>query len=284
MAIYPGAKYRPVVGLEKDPPIIPVGVILHVAASNADSLYGYFNGPSGGIESHFQIPLTNKAPVEQYRDTGREADANYKGNSWIGADGRRYGFLSVETAGLGDGEWNAHQLTEIIALIRWASKTHGFPLRKAPGYRSPGLGYHIMFGSGEGTNSWSNARGKVCPGPKRIRQFEEIILPTLARPTAPTPPPAPEEDMTGPAIVSWGPGREDAFYKGADGALWQYWLDGTDTGHQKIGGAITSSPSVYAPAPNRLVVVARGADDAIWRFEWNGIEWAWRSIGGKLSK
>ena len=195
MAIYPGGRYRPVVGESKDPPIIPVGVILHVAASNADSLFGFFNGPSGGIESHFQIPLTSRAPVEQYRDTNREADANYKGNSWIGSDGKRYGFLSVETAGLGDGEWTAHQLSEILKLIRWAAREHGFPLRKAPGYRSPGLGYHVMFGSGEGTNSWSNARGKVCPGAKRIRQFENIILPALTQITPPPPPTKDDLDM-----------------------------------------------------------------------------------------
>lgn len=181
MAIYPAAKYRPVVGESKDPPIIPIGAILHVDAVNARSLYNYFNGPSGGIESHFHIPALASDPIEQYRDTGREADANYRGNSWIGADGRRYGFISIETQGYADGIWNDVQLPRIFQLLQWLSTTHTFPLRRAPAYRSPGIGYHVMFGSGEGTNSWSNARGKVCPGPRRIAQFNDIILPQLAR-------------------------------------------------------------------------------------------------------
>lgn len=217
MAVYPGATYRPVVGESKDPGIIPVGVILHVAASNADSLFGYFNGPSGGIESHFHIPLTDRAPVEQYRDTAREADANYKGNSWVAADGKRYGFLSAETAGLADGEWNQHQLDEILALIRWAHGVHHFPLRRAPGYRSPGLGYHVMFGTGEGTNSWSNARGKVCPGPRRIRQFEEVILPSLAgsAAAAPAPPQAPAQPQ--PSTAPRCPEAHPTLKRGAKG-------------------------------------------------------------------
>lgn len=194
MAIYPGSKYRPVVGLDRDPPIRPIGVILHVAASNADSLYNWFNGPSGGVESHFQIPLHDRAPIEQYRDTTREADANYKGNSWLTASGR-LGFISVESAGLADGEWNDSQMRRILALLRWASLTHGFPLTKCRTYRSPGLGYHVMFGTGAGTNSWSNAAGKVCPGRRRITQFENVILPLVQRPITPAPQPPPEDDM-----------------------------------------------------------------------------------------
>lgn len=188
MAIYPRAKYRPVTGLANDPPIRPIGVILHVSASNATSLHGWFNGPSGGIESHLHIPTTPDHPIEQYRDTAREADANYKGNSWTDG-GERLGFLSVETQGLGDGAWSPYQLDEILLFLRWAAAEHGFPLRRCPSYRSAGIGYHVMFGSGEGTNSWSNARGKVCPGSRRIAQFKDIILPTLARAAGAATPP-----------------------------------------------------------------------------------------------
>jgi len=196
MARYPGAVYREVVGLSKDPPIRPIGIILHVSASNADSLYGWFNGPSGGVESHFHIPL-KPGQVEQYRDTNREADANYKGNSWIEGN-ERLGFLSVETAGLGDGEWNDYQLRELEKLIRWASAAHKFPLRVTSGYHSPGIGYHVQFGAGEGTNSWSNARGKVCPGPKRIAQIKNVLMPRLNSASEPPhpphePPPPPKE-------------------------------------------------------------------------------------------
>jgi hypothetical protein len=181
MALYPRAIYRPVQGLSMDPGIAPVGVILHVTASEATSQYGWFNGPSGGIESHLHIPKTADAPIEQYRDTEREADANYRGNRWwCGAHGRFEGFLSVETQGLADGIWTDYQLDEIERFIRWAAALHGFPMTLAQTYRSPGLGYHVMFGADPALDCWSNARGKVCPGPLRIAQFRSVLLPRLA--------------------------------------------------------------------------------------------------------
>jgi hypothetical protein len=196
MARYPNAHWRPVQGLANDPPITPIGVILHVSGSEATSLHGWFDGPSGGIESHLHI--ARDGTVEQYRDTQREADANYKGNSWM-EGGKRLGFLSVETQGVAAGEWTPEQLTEIRRFLAWASRTHGFPLRVAPSYRSPGVGWHVMWGAGEGTDSWSNARGKVCPGRDRIRQFHTDLIPWMARPVTPASNPGSttqEDDMT----------------------------------------------------------------------------------------
>lgn len=190
MARYPHARWRPVRGLAADPAIKPVGVVLHVDGMDAKTLHGWFDGPSGGIESHLFI--AKDGTVEQYRDTEREADANYRGNSWWDGDDR-LGFLSVETQGTADGEWTAAQVREIKRFLTWASKTHGVPLRVAPGYRSPGVGYHVMFGAGEGLNAWSNKRGKVCPGPDRIRQFREDITPWM---TGDRPRPAQEDDVT----------------------------------------------------------------------------------------
>jgi hypothetical protein len=181
MALYPRATYRPVQGLSMDPSIFPVGVILHVTESEATSQYGWFNGPSGGIESHLHIPKTDAYPIEQYRDTEREADANYRGNRWYCSEHGRYeGFLSVETQGRGDGIWTDYQLEQIEAFIRWAAGLYGFPLTVAPSYRSPGLGYHVMFGADPALDCWSNARGKTCPGPLRIAQFRSVLLPRLA--------------------------------------------------------------------------------------------------------
>lgn len=167
MALYPKARYRPVVGLSNDPPIIPIGVILHVRAGTGPSLYPYFNGPSGGIESHMY--LTFDGHWEQYRDTTREADAQGDGNSFI-INGKRYGFISVETEGGPNGTWTPTQLREIDEFIRWAAKTHGFPLRKAPAWNRSGVGYHSLF------DQW-NKNAHTCPGPERIKQFNTIVLP-----------------------------------------------------------------------------------------------------------
>lgn len=170
MAIYPKASYRPIPSAT-DRGIVPLGVVLHVAASEAWSLYDWFNGPSKGIESHFYLRYDGS--WEQYRDTEIDADANYMGNAFV-RDGVRYGFISVETQGLGSGEWSAEQLREIKAFLQWANKTHGIPLVVTPAWDAPGVGYHTLF-----PDRWTNVAGKTCPGPKRIAQFNEDIVPWM---------------------------------------------------------------------------------------------------------
>lgn len=193
MSVYPSGNYRPIAAGSNDPPITVIGAILHVDAGNSKSLYGYFKDKSGGIESHFHVPKEGR--VEQYRDTGREADANLKANSFI-KNGKRYGYVSIETQGYGSGEWNAHQLAEIKALLLWLSKTHKFPLRKCPAHTQPGVGYHVMFGA---PGPWTPV-AKSCPGPDRVKQFNSILVPWFATATSPskptTPkPPVQEDDM-----------------------------------------------------------------------------------------
>lgn len=189
MALYPGARQRPITPGANDPAIIVVGAILHVDAANSKSLYGYFSGPSGGIESHFHVP--KELQVEQYRDTGREADANLKANSFI-KNGKRYGFISIETQGFGAGEWNAYQLAEIKALLLWLSKTHNFPLRRCPGPFEAGVGYHTMWGA---PSEWTPI-AKDCPGPDRVKQFGNVLVPWFAAASKPPPgsTPIPPED------------------------------------------------------------------------------------------
>lgn len=172
MAIYPYANYRPIAPGSNDPPIKAIGAILHVDAGDSKSLYGYFKDKSGGIESHFHVPKVG--PVEQYRDTGWEADANLKANSFM-ADGVRVGFVSIETQGLDAGEWNAHQLFEIKRLLKWLSETHSFPLVPCLSPTSPGVGFHTMWGA---PSAWTPSV-KDCPGPDRIKQFWNDITPWM---------------------------------------------------------------------------------------------------------
>lgn len=175
---YPKAIVKNIRPGENDPAIKPVGVILHVAVSEGSSLYSYFNGPSGGIESHFYI--RRDGTVEQYREAGFEADANYRANSFV-EDGVRKGFLSVETQGMASGEWTAAQMTSIKALIVWAHETYKIPYVVAPDPTGPGIGYHTLF------SSWTNVAGKVCPGPDRIRQFKGPLTRWLEEKRAPAP-------------------------------------------------------------------------------------------------
>lgn len=185
MAWYSKATRREIRPGANDPAIKVVGAILHVDAGNVRDLFGYFNGPSGGIESHFQI--AKDGTVFQYRDTGREADANYKANSFL-EGGVRKGYVSIETQGLEAGEWTDAQITAIKALLVWLSKEHGFPLRRCKTPTTPGVGYHTLFGA---PSAWTPV-SKSCPGPKRKAQFAEVLEPWMARASAPAKPVKPQ--------------------------------------------------------------------------------------------
>lgn len=194
MAWYPKAIRKPIPPGTNDPKIIPVGLVYHVRDGIGDSLYPYFSGPSGGVESHWYIRYDGT--VEQYRDTLYEADANGMGNSWV-LGGKRYGLHSVETEGRERGKWTPEQIEALKALTRWDARIHGWPVQLAPDWNGPGVGYHVMFGA---PGPWTSV-AKTCPGPDRVRQFEQIFVPWLATAGKPTPAPAPapeEDDMPTP--------------------------------------------------------------------------------------
>lgn len=177
MAWYPEAVKKNINPGPNDPPIIVIGAILHIATSEGSSLYNYFKDDSGGIESHFYV--RREGYPEQYRDTHFEADANLKANQFIGIDGRRYGYVSIETQGMDKGEWDEHELEEIKRLLLWLSETHDFPLTKCKTPTSPGVGYHTLFGA---PGPWTPV-AKTCPGPDRIRQFNNLLVPWMASTT-----------------------------------------------------------------------------------------------------
>lgn len=192
MAIYPAGKLRNIPPGVNDPAIIAMGAILHVDSGNSGSLYSYFNGPSGGIESHFFI--RKDGVVEQYRDTAYEADANLHANSFS-KNGKLYGYVSIETQGFDKGEWNATQLDEIKKLLLWLSHTHNFPLKRCANPTDPGVGYHVMFGA---PGPWTPV-AKDCPGPDRVKQYNTILVPwfknaTIPPVVPPKPPVTPPKD------------------------------------------------------------------------------------------
>jgi hypothetical protein len=77
-----------------------------------------------------------------------------------------------------------------------------------------------------------------------------------------------------PAAASWAPGRQDAFVRGTDNALWHRWWDGRGWGGwESLGGVLTSDPAVVARAAGRLDVFVRGTDGAIWQRSWDGNLW-----------
>lgn len=172
MAVYRDAIKKLIPPGSNDPRIKPRVAILHVDAGNADSLYTYFRDRSGGIESHFHVKLDGT--VEQYRDTDFQADANHLANDFA---------VSIETQGYGDGVWTKAQLESIKGLLSWLHKTHGIPLAKCPKWDGAGVGYHVQFGA---PGPWT-PHIKSCPGPKRIRQFHEVLVPWMSALSQPAP-------------------------------------------------------------------------------------------------
>jgi endonuclease/exonuclease/phosphatase (EEP) superfamily protein YafD len=171
MALCPFAKHLLIPPGSSDPAIKPRVAILHVDAGGASSLFHYFRDRSGGIESHFHIKWDGT--IEQYRDTGFQADANLDANAFA---------IAIETQGFGNGTWSKAQIASIKRLLLWLKAEHGIPLIRCTGPYGAGVGYHVMWGA---PGPWTPV-AKSCPGPNRIRQFEGVLLPWMA--TATTPP------------------------------------------------------------------------------------------------
>lgn len=163
--LLPFAKAELIPPGSNDPAITPIGNIFHVAVSESPDLHDYFDGPSGGIESHGYIRYDGS--VIQYRTLDREADAQAAGNSFT-YDGKLCGFLSWETEGMGTGEWTAAQVATIKRIITWTHVNGGLPLAQAPAWNRPGNGYHSLY------PEW-NPNKHSCPGPDRIKQWPTIL-------------------------------------------------------------------------------------------------------------
>ena len=199
MAVYPAAVKRLIPPSTTDPRITPRVAILHVDAGGADgeALARYFNGPSGGIESHFHIEYDGT--VYQYRDTAYEADANWHANPFA---------VSIETQGKAEGEWTAAQLASIKALLLWLHATHGIPLTVPARWDGSGVGYHILH-----MDEWAGGP-RACPGPDRIRQFHNQLVPWMTAGATLTPPEEDFMDVKNPVTGEPWP---------AEKALWSIW-------------------------------------------------------------
>jgi len=181
MARYSGARWRPVPWANaRDDNTEATIVILHVTASNTASQYGYFLTSQKAC-SHFHVALDGE--VEQYIDTSKLSAADYEGSD---------NAISIETAGLGDGQWTPAQLAALVELLAWIHKTHDIPLTlKTTSSQAPGIGWHRLGITGNfpplpsllaGRNqrgyageAWSLSGGKVCPGSRRIEQIPALV-------------------------------------------------------------------------------------------------------------
>lgn len=149
-----------------------------------------------GTESHFGIggkwgsdkDRDLDGVVYQWQDTDYEADANLEG-AWH--------VLSIETADNAPQRpedilaWTPKQMESIVDLIAELCRMYDIPPELIPDTKPGrrGLAYHAQGCTPNivpGGEAWSLSTGKVCPGPARIRQFKNVIIPAVQEKLRPT--------------------------------------------------------------------------------------------------
>ena len=106
----------------------------------------------------------------QWQDAYRQADAQNAGNAYA---------HSIEMSDGGKPETPltpAMLMTAIDLTVAWSKET-GNPIRLVENVNQAGIGYHAQF------PQWA-PDGRSCPGPVRIQQLKQIIIPAAARKAA----------------------------------------------------------------------------------------------------
>lgn len=180
---YPRAKWRPL-GSQTQAKMRAHDIIcLHTMVGTLWGTDSYFKDNGyGGTESHFGVG--HDGETLQWQDLDYSADANLNGNHRV---------ISIETADMGEGfskwntngdnvpAWTPEQVERLADLVAWLCRQYNIPCElipdSKPGRR--GIGFHRQGVPGyvvAGGELWSTARGKVCPGQRRINQVPDVVL------------------------------------------------------------------------------------------------------------
>lgn len=165
-------------------------VVLHVAVSEAATLSGWFNNPRAAASSHFYV--RRDGVIEQYIPIDKI--------SWAGVRSDQRA-ISIETQGMGTGEWTAAQLQAMADIIVFCRvKYPAIPVRQMTSSKrsEKGIGYHRLGVPGSyaqksigrsltGGELWSGAVGKICPGFDRIKQVPKVVSLVAGGPVEPKP-------------------------------------------------------------------------------------------------
>lgn len=168
------------------------GLVAHVAVSSSKKLVP---GPLATRPADWHFYLPKVGPGFQFIDLDLQSWATKDGNGSLAA--------AEMEGGLGDARavnaepMTPDQLTNLAVILRHMHETEGVPLALMPDSRpdSRGLAPHrwgVDPWRVAGGESWSSARGKLCPGDAKVAQLGQVVeLAGGARPTAPPPAPRP---------------------------------------------------------------------------------------------
>jgi len=206
--------------------ITPRLMTIHTAVTNSQDIYGPGLGP-GRTHSHFYNPRSGT--LRQHQEIDRQAFADGQGNSFCVSvehwDGYPNGAPGYWRHGSDVPPLTDAQIENDARLFAHLVKHFGLPNRIATPDNVTGLGWHRLGIAGNfgrynpaDRKTWSraqtglnfsSARGKVCPGDRRIDQIPEIWeraqeylrgssasapKPTITTPTTPAPAPIILED------------------------------------------------------------------------------------------
>lgn len=173
------------------------GIILHIAASEATSLYGWWQQypRNGGNGSHFYV--RRDGSVEQYADTDLVVWTSQKGSLRT---------VGVETQGMAEGPWTSQQVETLADLTAWLWQVeeHVWPLTPMTSSSGRGVGWHSQglprvkgsSVSSTGGEVWASDPYKTCPGAQRVAQIPQILARAIDLTHATPTTPSEEDDMT----------------------------------------------------------------------------------------
>jgi N-acetylmuramoyl-L-alanine amidase len=152
-------------------------VVLHTngakTPTNGDLFDWWSHGSQPGVGAHIQVAWEQPGKADdftyQYLDTDR-----YTGHAW---DANRW-TVGVETEDGGNPAtpWTDQQVDAIVAVLL-ALNVPAQLLKETP---SHGVGYHQQYAS------W-NKSNHNCPGPVRVQQIRDVIIPRLEEGDVATP-------------------------------------------------------------------------------------------------
>ncbi|WP_207386423.1 peptidoglycan-binding domain-containing protein [Protofrankia symbiont of Coriaria ruscifolia] len=179
--LLPGTLWRPLAADNPEPAIVPRVLIIHTMVGYLLGTESMFRaGGYDGTESTFGVGGEWDGQYDgvafQWQRLDRQADANYAANAYAN---------SVETSDGGDPSrpWGARQLAALITLTATWCRVTGNPPVLVGSPNGHGIGYHSQFAN------W-NLSSHTCPGPVRIQQLLDIVIPGAAAIFS-VPPPAP---------------------------------------------------------------------------------------------
>lgn len=164
----------------------PRWITVHTMVGTLDGTESYFRG-AGRPYSHFG--LGSDGEIRQWQDLAFRAASDLEGNPYaVSIECEDTGPRFPRWSGSDVPAFTPEQVDTLIVALSWLCHRLGLPKQaittSCPHER--GIGYHRL-GVDPWRNQacgqrWSSARGKVCPGDRRIHQLLTEIIPRVSAP------------------------------------------------------------------------------------------------------